>query len=299
MASISAVLPAFNAEDTIGEALRSVLSQTAPLHEVIVVDDGSKDGTAEAARTVDSSVRVESTTNRGVSAARNRGADLATADFVAFLDADDMWRPEKLASQEPLLSAGAAMSTTGTAVLDAAGAKIGGFLPSVDEDDQPEALLTRFMTLGTVSSAVVDRGLYCSIGGCSTALQQCADWDLFLRVAKRARIEPLPELLTVRRVHESNMSHDIDRLAWESRATLDRYFADASVSRRFERRVRGGTEAMLAGSYFHTGRRLSSLRCVLEALKYDPRVAGRFLQTPAKWVGRGGVHPAGFELQEA
>jgi glycosyltransferase involved in cell wall biosynthesis len=300
MISISAIVPAFNAEATIRDCLASVLSQTGRVEEVIVVDDGSSDRTVQAARAVDTSIRVMTTTNQGVSAARNAGADVAMGDFLAFLDADDLWMPAKLESQAHALSGGSAMSTTGVSLVDATGATLGEYIPSSDEDDQCEALLTRFMTFGPVSSAVIDRAVYRSIGGCSTALQQCADWDLFLRVARRGRIAVVPKPLTVRRLHDSNMSHEIDRLAWESRVPLDRYFAEpSSGSRRLERTVRGRTETMLAGSYFHTGKHRSTLRCVLQALKYDPRTAARFLKALGGWIRRGGVQPAGIQLPKA
>jgi glycosyltransferase involved in cell wall biosynthesis len=300
MASVSAVVPAHNAEETVGESLASVLSQTSPVEQVIVVDDGSTDGTAEAARAVDPSITVISTANQGVSAARNRGAELAQGELVAFLDADDAWLPRKLERQLGVLERGTAMSTTGASVVDAAGVEIDRYVPSTDERDQTGALLTRFMSFGPISSAVVDRTTYRTIGGCSEALQQCADWDLFLRMAARDPIAVVPEPLTVRRVHESNMSRDIDRLATESRLTLDRYFAEHHEdSRRLERRARGATEAMLAGAYFYKGQRKSSARCMLRALRYDPRTAIRPLRAPAAWLGRGGVRPSDAELLNA
>jgi glycosyltransferase involved in cell wall biosynthesis len=300
MPSVSAVVPAYNAEETIGACLASVLSQTAPVKEVIVIDDGSADGTADAAKAIDASITVLSTNNQGVSAARNHGADLATSDFVAFIDADDEWLPEKLERQGPVLASGVAMSTTGAKVVDVAGIQIDQSIPSTDERDQSVALLTRFMIFGLISSAVVDRGVYQSIGGCSTALQQCADWDLFLRVAARGHIAVVPEPLIVRGVHESNMSRDLDRLARESHLTLDRYFAEhGDGSRRLERRARGATEAMLAGAYFYKGGRKNSARCMLRALRYDPRTAVRPILAPGAWLRRGGVRPSGAELLNA
>jgi glycosyltransferase involved in cell wall biosynthesis len=297
MASISAVIPAYNSEETVGDCLKSVLAQTEPPVDVIVIDDGSTDGTAETARAVDPSIRVVSTSNRGVSAARNLGVEMARGDFVAFLDADDAWHPEKLERQTPTVSSGAVMSTTGASVVDAAGVEIDRAIPSTDESDQSAALLTKFMIFGLISSAVIDRRVYQSIGGCSTALQQCADWDLFLRVAARGGIAVVPEPLIIRRVHEANMSRDLDRLARESRLTLDRYFAEhGHDSRRLERRARGATEVMLAGSYFYKGSRKDSARCMLRALRYDPSTAIRPILAPRAWMRRGGVRPSGAEL---
>jgi glycosyltransferase involved in cell wall biosynthesis len=293
MASVSAVVPAYNAEETIGGCLASILAQSVPVEQVIVIDDGSTDETAEAARGVDASIIVVSTANEGVSAARNRGAGLATGKFIAFIDADDAWLPQKLERQTQTLKGGAVMSTTGVCVVDAAGVEIDRYVPSTEEDDQTATLLTRFMTFGPISSAVIDRATYHAIGGCATALQQCADWDLFLRLTDEGSIAVVPEPLTVHRVHDSNMSRDIDRLARESRLTLDRYFQEHhEESKRLERRARGLTEAMLAGSYFYKGDRKISMQCLWRAFRYDPRTALRPILAPRVWVGRRGVRPS-------
>ena len=97
---VSVVIPAYNARSTIARGLASVFSQQYRDFEVIVVDDGSSDGTAEYLRKVyGSSLQVVSQTNRGAAAARNLGASLARGHYIAFLDADDEWHVEKLARQ--------------------------------------------------------------------------------------------------------------------------------------------------------------------------------------------------------
>ncbi len=94
---ISVVIPAYNAEDFIGEALESVHAQTWPISEIIVVDDGSSDRTAEIAQSLGALVIRQQ--NRGISAARNVGIRAATEPWIAFLDADDIWQPEKIEYQ--------------------------------------------------------------------------------------------------------------------------------------------------------------------------------------------------------
>lgn len=103
--SVAAVIPAYNAAATLRRAISSVLGQTEPPNEVIIVDDGSTDGTRAIALEYGSAVRCLSQPNGGASAARNRGIEASRADWVAFLDADDEWRPEKLARQRALLAA--------------------------------------------------------------------------------------------------------------------------------------------------------------------------------------------------
>jgi len=96
---ISVIIPAWNAERHIGRAIRSVLAQTRPAEEIIVVDDGSTDGTAEAVRTFGEAVRLIAQPNAGVSVARNAGIAAARGQWIAFLDADDEWLPDKLRLQ--------------------------------------------------------------------------------------------------------------------------------------------------------------------------------------------------------
>jgi glycosyltransferase involved in cell wall biosynthesis len=96
---ISAVIPAYNAEKYIARSINSVLNQTCPVDEIIVVDDGSTDSTAEVIKSYGRKVRYIHQQNAGVSAARNTGIQAATCEWVAFLDADDEWLPEKIERQ--------------------------------------------------------------------------------------------------------------------------------------------------------------------------------------------------------
>ena len=101
---ISAVIPAYNAEKHIARAIKSVLQQTRPADEIIVVDDGSVDKTAEIVRGFGNKVILIEQKNAGTSVARNTGINAATGDWFAFLDADDEWLPEKLHRQSEHLS---------------------------------------------------------------------------------------------------------------------------------------------------------------------------------------------------
>jgi glycosyltransferase involved in cell wall biosynthesis len=97
--TISVVIAAYNAEDTLAESLASVLGQTLPPDEIIVVDDGSTDRTAQVAAATSNSIRVIRQNNRGAAAATNVGVKSATGDLLGFIDADDLWERDKLAIQ--------------------------------------------------------------------------------------------------------------------------------------------------------------------------------------------------------
>ena len=103
---VSVIVPLYNREATIGQALRSVLEQTLPPNEVIVVDDGSVDGSADVVRAIgDPRLRYVYQANAGAGAARNRGLELAQGDWVALLDSDDWWLPTRLASAAAAVAA--------------------------------------------------------------------------------------------------------------------------------------------------------------------------------------------------
>ena len=97
--SVSVVIPAHNAGSFIDECVQSVLRQDCPAHEIIVINDGSTDRDYDGLTQLASNIRVINQPNRGVSAARNRGCELARSEFVAILDADDVWLPWKLGAQ--------------------------------------------------------------------------------------------------------------------------------------------------------------------------------------------------------
>ena len=97
--TVSVVIPCYNREGILGRAIRSALAQTVPPLEIVVVDDGSTDGSADVARGFGGCVRVIEQPNGGAAAARNRGIEAARGDWIAFLDSDDEWHPEKLALQ--------------------------------------------------------------------------------------------------------------------------------------------------------------------------------------------------------
>ena len=102
---VSVIIPVYNCERYLGEAIESVLAQTCRPLEIIVVDDGSTDRTADVAKSFTPTARYVSQANAGAPAARNRGAELAQGDFLSYLDADDLWVEDKLERQMACLDA--------------------------------------------------------------------------------------------------------------------------------------------------------------------------------------------------
>lgn len=100
---ISVIIPVYNAEAYVAETIESVLAQTHPPHEIIVIDDGSTDGSLAALKDFLPRIRLISRENKGIAATLNEGIGLATQPLLAFLDADDLWFPRKLETQKKFL----------------------------------------------------------------------------------------------------------------------------------------------------------------------------------------------------
>jgi glycosyltransferase involved in cell wall biosynthesis len=179
---ISVVVPTYNRRELLKRALLSVLSQTSPPTEVTVIDDGSTDGTAMMLRREFPQISYYYQENQGVSAARNLGIQQASGDWLAFLDSDDEWLPEKLASQKAALTANPEHRIchteenwirNGTQLkVPKQYAKSGGWIFS-------HCLPLCAMSPSTV---LIHRSIFTDIGLFDPLLPACEDYDLWLRI---------------------------------------------------------------------------------------------------------------------
>lgn len=187
---VSIIIPTFNRRDCVIEAVRSVLTQTMPDFELIVVDDGSTDGTAEALRPFQPCLRYIHQCNKGVSAARNRGIIAARGEWIAFLDSDDEWWPEYL---ETTLSAAEAtpglVAVSSDILIETKEALVSLFrlrgLPAFPNQPmvvpRPLSAITRINC--SPSAMLVRRAALVDIGGFDESLAIYEDLDLGLRLA--------------------------------------------------------------------------------------------------------------------
>ena len=179
---ISVVIPAWNRRDRLGRALDSVLAQTLPPREVIVVDDGSSDGTAGFVRRRYPGVRLLVQENHGVSHARNRGIEAARGDWIALLDSDDTWLPEKLARQRERLAAPGAPPVCHA---DEIWIRHGRRVNPKRRHAKPEGwIFRRCLPLCCVSpsTVLIRRDLFREVGLFDEELPACEDYDLWLRI---------------------------------------------------------------------------------------------------------------------
>ncbi len=219
---VSCIVPVFNGERYLAAALDSILAQTWPPLEVIVVDDGSTDGTAHIVAGYGAEVSYIHQATAGPAAARNRGLDSARGEFLAFLDADDLWHKEKLARQMAHFDA--------RPELDLCSAHVENFWsPDVKrEKDRPSDGGLAKTQPGVTPVIVARRALFDQIGPFDAALmhRDAMEW-LSRAVDAEAVMETLPDVLVFRRIHRDNMSRrrghdDRDELLRSVKATLDR-----------------------------------------------------------------------------
>lgn len=212
---VSVVIPAHNAAATVRETISSVLRQTFDHFELIVINDGSTDATEQiVADITDSRVQCFSFANAGPSAARNRGMERSTGEFIAFLDADDLWLPGKIAAQVEALQKNpdAALAFSWSDSIDESGSflKKGNY---VRPEDPVYEQLIAWNFLDNGSTPMVRRGALQEVGFFDETLRLGEDWDMWLRLAFRYPIVCVPEVHVLYRVRKSSASSNVKPLA--------------------------------------------------------------------------------------
>lgn len=185
--TVSIILPTYNRAATLPRALASIRAQTWRDHETIIVDDGSTDATPALLQTWTSSPRVRSirVANGGPAAARNRGIQLARGRFVAFLDSDDAWTPDKLERQLRLRAqVGVGLIHCDMLRILPDGRTRLMRTPAVQRDRVLDGRTGEFQTKGLgIQSVLVERRLLAAVGGFDPALRALEDLELLLRLA--------------------------------------------------------------------------------------------------------------------
>jgi len=213
MAEVAVVIPTYNQAQYIGSTIESVQLQTFTDWELFVIDDGSADNTAEIVRRFlgDKRIHYQRQQNAERAVARNRGVEKSIAPYIAFLDADDLWHPEKLAKQVRALTAQPDVGLVYTLAdtIDPAGNRLqkSGRLPTHSGRVFDQLLRSNFIIN---SSVLLRRSLLMKVGLFDTHLPVFGseDWDLWLRIARQYPVCVVDRELTFYRVHPENTSYD-------------------------------------------------------------------------------------------
>ncbi|PDT14649.1 glycosyl transferase [Rhizobium sp. J15] len=219
---VSVVIPAYNAEKTLAQTLRSVTDQTYEQLEILVVDDGSRDGTFELAKQYalsDPRIRVLRQENGGVARARNHGVREARGSYVAPIDADDLWHPRKIELQVQAVGKfpmGRGVAYNWYAAIDGSDVIFGHSRPVIHEGDVFEAMV-RENFIGNGSTPLMPRAEVLACGGYDAGLRDqgaegCEDLKLYLALAERLPFALVPDFLTGYRFTAGNMSSNASRM---------------------------------------------------------------------------------------
>ena len=197
---VSVIIPVFNGERFLREAVQSVLDQKYSPVEIIIVDDGSTDGTATVARSLGETVRYLRQTNQGPAAARNRGIEQAQGSLIAFADADDLWPSEKLELQLPYLINDPAIEIVMGRIQQVRLSKTVNGQTQAEEFDEPAFSVN-------LGSAVIRKSVFERVGLFDETMRYSEDVDWFMRAREAgAAIVTLDAVTLLYRQHEENMT---------------------------------------------------------------------------------------------
>jgi GT2 family glycosyltransferase len=210
MSRISVIIPNFNREDLLGQTIANLLSQSHLPHEIIVVDDGSTDGSLEVIRSFGSAIQLLQQKNQGPGAARNAGLALATGDYIQFQDSDDLLSLNKLQAQVSLLNATGADIALGPWAHVFIRDRQLSFETCVLQNTMPPAgvglpgwMLRGWFTI--FQSLMFRRAFLLSVGGYETDVRYGEDMEYFFRLLARSpRVAFAPEVMTLYRVNSAN-----------------------------------------------------------------------------------------------
>ncbi len=232
MVKVSVIIPAYNGDRYIGEAINSILAQTYDDYEIIVVDDGSTDNTAQVIQQYGEQIQYFSQTNQGVAASRNLGLNAAKGEYIAFLDQDDLFLPQKLLDQVALLEENPSLgiANSGWQIVDQQGQVQAAVEPweKIPQLKLADLIIWKPVFLG----AMLFRHSWLKrSGGFDTTLEQTPDVDLVLRLAALGCAAAWVKQTTVKyRQHDGNASNNALLQAQELDQILARFFTQDNLS---------------------------------------------------------------------
>ncbi len=279
MPKISVVIPVFNGEKTIQETIQSVLAQTHTDLELIIINDGSRDRTADLVGNIDDDrLHLFSYENAGLAASRNRGIERSTGEYISFLDADDLWTKDKLELQLQALEnnpqAAVAYSWTDFIDEDSNFFRPGCHI-SVNGKVGEQLLLVNVIENG--SNVLVRKAVFDRVGNFDTELSTAADWDMWLRIAKEYEFVAVPTVQVLYRFSPSSMSAQIWYQEAECLQVLHRHFPRfPNCDRQFQRDCLANLYQYLIFRCFECDRRrefgLAAFTFALKMLYYRPEI---------------------------
>ncbi len=286
MPLISVIIPVYNGEKTIRETIESVLNQTFREFELLVINDGSQDRTLEIVESIqDSRLKVFSYPNAGQSTSRNRGIELATGEYISFIDADDLWTPDKLEAQVKVLQENpqAAVAYSWTNWIDESSQLVGKGSHITEKGKVfAKLLLNDFVANG--SNSLIRRQVLTEVGGFDASVTPAEDWDMWLRIAAHYEFVAVPSSQVLYRITPNSASFNVWKMEVSSLKVIEKAFAQAPESLHYLKRKSLGnrykylTYKSIEG-YPERKKGLTAIRFLWQIIKNDPSM----LQAKVIW----------------
>lgn len=290
--NISVIIPNYNYGRFLREAIDSALGQTLPPHEVIVVDDGSTDDSGAILGSYGDRIITVRQQNQGVGAARNKGAELATGEFLAFLDADDFWAPTKLEKQLAKFETDAEISLVhcGFQDVNSDGELLDQNLNGGEGWVAEMLLLFEPAILAPGGTTLIRRTDFLDVGGydVNPDLHPSEDWDFSYRIARRSKFGFVPEPLLFYRQHGSGGHTNIGRMERAMLIGFEKAFAEDKGLEPIKAECYGKLYSVLSGSYFQAGDYGGFLKNAAKSIWQRPSNLGYFLRFPLRRLRRDG-----------
>ena len=288
---VSVVIPTYNSSQFLTDAIESVLVQTFKDFEILVIDDGSTDDTKRVIIEKFGGVSQVSyiyKENGGVSSARNFGIEKAKGKYIAFLDADDAWIPEKLEKQISALEKNPEIKACYSSFfLCDKYLNLVGVNQSERKADALSDLLFIGNVVATPSTVIAERELFQQVGGFDTELSQCADWEMWIRLATQTEFIYIDEPLLKYRQHDSNMSKNSALLEKDSILLMEKGFALPNLPNELKAKKNEALARnymVLAGTYFRVNLYRDFLRCAWRSITLDLKQSRYLLDFPRRFI---------------
>jgi glycosyltransferase involved in cell wall biosynthesis len=273
---VSVIIPAFNAESFIAEAIESVIGQTYKAIEIIVIDDGSKDGTKKVAEKYADKVRIISQSNLGAGAARNNGIKEARGEVIAFLDADDVWFADKVEKQVAILN-----KHEDVFLVSGSGEYYVNENKTPEKDspncgdeiyNKPLNIYKTLLSKGNVvwtSSVIVRRSVFDDIGLFDETKKRSQDYDMWIRIAENNKFYIMSEKVGKYRWVKNSLTHNSISVEYKAQLEIIKTHSFRFAPNEYKKRL-AITYADWASSEFCYGTLRGGIEAAFKSIRIRP-----------------------------
>lgn len=266
----SIIIPCYNTAAYLPHAIKSALDQTYSPIEIVVIDDGSTDDTASiVAQYKNSAIKYVYQSNKGLSAARNTGIRMATGEYIALLDADDLWERDKLHKQIELLKK---YPSCGMVFTDYSTFNTEGVLSRTRNADRHDGSVSYEQLLSRLNFIYCTVVIRCEVfeqcGYFDESLRSIEDYDMWLRIAQQFEIRGIRESLACIRIHNSSMTCNVHVMLEYERKVIDKH-RNSFTWTAYRRRI-AKTYFLNADRYIHQQQRIKSLELFFQGFILYP-----------------------------